>query len=127
MTLKPPENNPTPSETPARDCSPSAKSPKASIYEKCLDQVELLNFETVRGVDGIDDEIALLRLEIQALLRRDPNNLEMILQTTNMLAKLVKTRYNMNKEQKKGLKEALANVIKDIAVPLGIAAITKKL
>jgi hypothetical protein len=42
------------------------------------------------------------------------------MQATNTLAGLVKTSYKMSKEQKKGLKEAIGNVLRDIAFPLGI-------
>jgi hypothetical protein len=42
------------------------------------------------------------------------------MQATNALAHLVKTRYNISKEQRKGLKEAIGNVLRDIAIPLGI-------
>jgi len=42
------------------------------------------------------------------------------MQATNTLAGLVKTRYNITKEQKKGLKEAIGNVLRDVALPLGI-------
>jgi len=45
------------------------------------------------------------------------------MQMTNALERLVKTRYNITKEQKKGLKEAIGNVLRDIALPLGIAVI----
>ncbi|GAI30587.1 unnamed protein product [marine sediment metagenome] len=46
------------------------------------------------------------------------------MQATNTLAGLVKTRYNISKEQRKGLKEAIGNVLKDIAIPLGIGVAT---
>ena len=42
------------------------------------------------------------------------------MQASNTLARLVRTRYNITKEQKKGLKEAIGNVLKDVALPLGI-------
>ena len=42
------------------------------------------------------------------------------MQATNTLAKLVRTRYNITKDQKKGLKEAIGNVLRDVALPLGI-------
>ena len=42
------------------------------------------------------------------------------MQVTNALERLVRTRYSISKEQRKGLKEAIGNVIKDIAIPLGI-------
>ena len=93
---------------------------KHGFYAKVLDEAERLDFELAAGVEGIDDEIALLRVKIKSLLEHDPENIKLIMQATNTLAKLVKTRYNMTKEQRKGLKEAIGNVIRDVALPLGI-------
>ena len=59
------------------------------------------------GVEGLDDEIALLRVKIKSVLTHDPENIKLIMQATDALAKLVKTRYNIGKEDKKGLKEAI--------------------
>jgi len=85
-----------------------------------LDETERLDFELAAGVEGIDDEIALLRVKIKSILEKDPENISLIMQATNTLARLVKTNYNITREQRKGLKEAIGNVFKDIAMPLGI-------
>ena len=85
-----------------------------------LDEAEQLDFELATGVEGFDDEIALLRVKIKSLLENDPENIKLILQMTNALERLVRTRYNISKEQRKGLKEAIENVLKEIAIPLGI-------
>jgi hypothetical protein len=103
---------------------------KHGFYAKVLDEAEKLDFETATDVSGIDDEIALLRVKIKSVLEKDPENIKLIMQATNMLARMVKTRYNITKEQRKGLKDAITNVIKDIAIPLGVnlgsAAIGKR-
>jgi len=93
---------------------------KHGFYANVLDEAERLDFELATGVEGIDDEIALLRVKIKSVLETDPGNVKLIMQATNTLAKLVKTRYNMTKEQRKGLKEAIGNVLRDVALPLGI-------
>ena len=101
---------------------------KHGFYSKVLDNAEQLDFELATGVEGIDDEIALLRVKIKSILENDPENIKLIMQATDTLARLVKTRYNITKEQKKGLKEAIGNVLRDVALPLGIgigAAINK--
>ncbi len=93
---------------------------KHGFYAKVLDEAEQLDFELASGVEGIDGEIALLRVKLKSILENDPENIKLIMQATNTLAKLVRTRYNITKEQKKGLKEAIGNVLRDVALPLGI-------
>ena len=93
---------------------------KHGFYTRVLDEAERLDFECVSGVNGIDDEIALLRVKIKSVLEKDPENIKLIMAATNTLAGLVKTRYQISREQQKGLKEAIGNVLRDIAVPLGI-------
>ncbi len=93
---------------------------KHGFYSRVLDEAEQLDFELASGVEGIDDEIALLRVKIKSILENDPDNIKLIMQATNTLSRLVRTRYKITKEQKKGLKEAIGNVLRDIALPLGI-------
>ncbi len=101
---------------------------KHGFYSKVLDEAEKLDFELASDVNGIDDEIALLRVKIKSVLEKDPENIKLIMLATNTLAGLVKTRYKITKEQRKGLREAIGSVLRDVALPLGIgigAAIEK--
>ena len=93
---------------------------KHGFYARVLDEAEQLDFELATGVNGIDDEIALLRVKIKSLIEHDPQNIKLIMQATNTLARLIRTNYNISKEDKKGLKEAIGNVLRDVALPLGI-------
>jgi len=94
------------------------------FYSKVMDEAEQLDFELAAGFeDSFDGEIALLRVKIKSLLEKDPENIRLLMQATESLARLVKTKYNITREQKKGLKEAIGNVLKDIAIPLGIKVI----
>jgi len=106
--------------TKARGKRGTPKGRQPSFYTKVFDEAERLDFELASGVEGIDDEIALLRVKIKSLLENEPENIRLILQMTNALERLIRTRYNISKEQRKGLKEAIGNVLRDIALPLGI-------
>ncbi len=112
---------------PRKKRSAAAPNDRQGFYEKVLDAAEAIDFEAAAGSDGLDDEITLLRVKIKSLLAIDPDNIHLIMEATNMLAKLVKTRYSISKEQKKGLAESIKNIIKDIGVPLGVAVLSKKL
>ncbi len=95
---------------------------KPSLYSRVLNEAEQLDFELAAGVNGIDDEIALLRVQIKSILgdMDDPKKIKLIVDTANALERLIRTRYKITKEQKKGLKEAIGNVLRDVALPLGI-------
>ena len=105
----------------------SRKTEKQDFYSKVLDAAEKLDFKAAADVNGIDDEIALLRVKIKSVLEKEPENIRLIMQATNTLAGLVKTRYRITKEQRQGLKEAIGNVLRDVAIPLGISIGTKAL
>lgn len=86
-----------------------------------LDEFERLDIKAASGVNGIDDEIALLRAEIKKVVAGgDARNLKSLVLATNALERLIHTRYQITREQRKGLKEAISNVLKDVALPLGI-------
>jgi hypothetical protein len=93
---------------------------KHGFYSSVLDEEQQRDLQIATDVEGLDEEIALLRVKIKSLVQRDPENLKLIMQATNALARLVITRYNIRREDKQGLKEAIANVLRDIALPLGI-------
>lgn len=100
---------------------------KHGFYSKVLDEAQKMDFELAEDVNGLDDEIALLRVKLKALIEKDPENLQLIMQASGTLARLLRTRYNLEKGQGKGIKDAIEKVLIDIAVPLGVATIGRKL
>jgi hypothetical protein len=105
---------------------------KHGFYSKMFDEADKRDFEKAACIEGIDEEIALMRLEIKkAILDGDDTALKILVRATNALERLIRTRYQISAAQRHGLKEAIGNVIKDIIVPLGInvgsAVLTKKI
>jgi hypothetical protein len=49
---------------------------KHGFYSKVLDEGEQLDYEQATEVEGIDGEIALLRVKIKSLIACDPENLK---------------------------------------------------
>ena len=90
------------------------------FYSKVLDEEQQREYTQAIEVEGLDSEIALLRVKIKSLVARDPENIDLITQGTNALARLIVPKYNINKTDKQGLREAIGNVLKDVALPLGI-------
>ncbi len=117
-----------PEKTGRKSTSRRSRSPKKpGFYDRVLDEAEKLDMEAAADVNGIDNEIALLRVKIKSVLEKDPENIKLIMQATNTLAGLVRTRYKMTAQQRKGLREAIGNVLRDVALPLGISVGSKML
>ena len=95
-----------------------ARTPRT--YGGALNPWEQADFDRLRGVEGIDDEITLLRVKLRKVLKKQPNNTRLITATATALARLVKMRYSMTDKQSKGLKEAITNVFREVAIPLGV-------
>src|SRR4030043_582071 len=82
-------------------------SKKHGFYSKVFDEAERFDFNDAIGVDGIDEEIALLRLEIKkAISGGDERNLLLLVKAAGALEKLIRTRYQIKSHQRKGLTEA---------------------
>ena len=97
---------------------------KHGFYSRVLSREEQQDLEQAILTDGLDEEIALLRVKLKSLLKYDPENVKLIMQATNTLARLIRTRYRIGRDDKIGLKDAIGNVLRDIALPLGIIKTT---
>ncbi len=105
--------------------SSGAGRKKPGFYAQTLDEAEKLELEQARGVEGIDEEIAVLRVKLRELITEQPQRFELHLKMANAIARLVLARYNITKGQKSSLRQAIAKVITEIAVPLGIKVLVK--
>lgn len=98
------------------------------FYSGVLDEDQQADLEKAVELYGLDDEIALLRVKIKSLCRYAPDNIKLIIGTIDSMARLVRIKYNIGKKDKMGLVEAVGNILKDVALPVGtsIANIIKK-
>ncbi len=113
-----------PIRAPVTDMAAKGKSrPEGSgrgFYSRALDEAERFGLEEAAEVEGVDEEIALLRVKLRELLAEQPERMDLHLEAANMIARLVKTRYQITGEQKKSLRDAVQKVLTEIGVPLGV-------
>jgi len=103
----------------------TAKGKNPGFYGRALDEAEKLELEEARGIEGIDEEIAILRVKLRELMVAKPESFDLHLKVATAIARLVSTRYSITREQKKSLREAVARVLTEIAVPLGIKSLIR--
>lgn len=89
------------------------------FYAQALSQAERMRLPRARQVEGLDEEIALLRLKLLALAEKEPQRFDLLLKGMNTLLRLVATRYRLSPKAGEDLGQALAQVITRIGTQLG--------
>lgn len=106
------------------------KAADEAFYERLFGEAEKIDFDRACGMEGIDEEIALIRLEIVKVIGGgDVANLRSLVQATNALERLIRTRYEITKDQRKSIRESIGIILREVALPLGItlgAEVVKK-
>ena len=93
---------------------------KHGFYSRALTEAEKVDLDEASFIEGIDQEIAFLRMKLKELAENEPDRIDLHLEAANTIARLIRTRYQTTREQKKSLKEAIHKVLTEVAVPLGI-------
>ena len=87
---------------------------KHGFYAKTLSEAEKLDLEAAADIEGLDDEIALLRVKIKHALERDPDNLDILLDASATLARLVKLRYGLTAKEGHSIQDNIMKVLKEL-------------
>ena len=68
---------------------------KHGFYSNTMDEEEWLDLEQAMVAQGLDEEIAMMRVKIKAVLRHDPKNFKLIAHGTESLARLLRQAENV--------------------------------
>ena len=98
----------------------SQSARKQSFYSKVLTEAEKVALEEAKDIQGIDNEIALLRVKLQSLLQKAPNNIQLQVKAANTLARLVRLKYQLSPQARDNLADAISEVLKELGGSLGI-------
>ena len=94
---------------------------KHGFYSSVLKEKELPFLEEAAGVEGIDEEIAILRAKFRSYMVHHPNNMRLIVLAAESLSRLIRTKYriqNMNKEA--GLGDVVGNILRTMIPAFGL-------
>jgi len=90
-----------------------ARPTPRGFYLEAMSDAERLSLAEAMQVDGVDQEIALLRLRLRSAAR-DPENLALMFKGIELLAKVVATRYGLGKTGREEIQEALVSAFTDL-------------
>jgi hypothetical protein len=98
---------------------------KHGFYSRVLHKSQLQHLGRALEVEGLDEEIAVLRVKLLTLINEHPDRIDLQMVAASTIARLVRTKFHISAGQKKSLKDAITKALTEIAVPLGIKALIK--
>ncbi len=90
------------------------------FYSRALTPAQQEEFKDAVGLSGVDQEIAMLRVQLFAIIANTPDNTDVLLKAVTALTRLLKVKYQYEREDPQGISEAVHNVFRSIAVPAGL-------
>ncbi len=83
--------------------------PKARrFYEQALTRAERFDFRVALEVEGVDQEIAVLRLRLRTALREHPQDMQLMVHGITMLVRALAAKYRLPKADQEALADAFA-------------------
>lgn len=90
-----------------------------NFYEDALTEAERLELPVAQAVDGLDQEIAVLRVRMKAALREHPEDLPLIARGLDMLVKAVAARYRLSPKARRDLADNLSALLDNLGAAFG--------
>ena len=81
------------------------------FYHRALDEAERIDLETARRIEGLDDEIAILRLRLRHALEEHPEDLHLMARGMELLIKAVSAKYRLSPRSRGDLADSIAGVL----------------
>jgi len=100
---------------PARKRAAARSKVAREFYGSALDAAERIELEAASEVEGLDEEIALLRMKLREALGERPDDLPLMLRGIDLLVKAVSARYRLSPEAGENLGENMAAVVQSLS------------
>ena len=84
------------------------------FYGSALAAAERIELEAASDIEGLDKEIALLRVKLREVVSERPEELPLMLRSIELLVKAVSARYRLSKQAEEDLAESIAGVIRGV-------------
>ena len=97
---------------------PGRPQPEARLaedfYGSALDAAERVELEAASDIEGLDREIAVLRLKLREVLSERPGDLQVMMRGIELLVKAVSARYRLSTQAEEHLAENVKGVIRGV-------------
>lgn len=99
---------------------------KHGFYSNALKPDEVQDLQAAAFMEGLDEEIAILRLKLKAVIQRTPDNTDLQLRIIRTMARVLAIRFQLAPQEKRNLTGAIKEVLKTVGIPIGIEALLRR-
>ncbi len=91
-----------------------ARATARNFYRHALDQAERLDLKRAQEIEGLDDEIALMRVRLKRAMAEHPQDVQLLMKGLEILVRAVGARYRLSPKSRKDLAENLAATLNSL-------------
>ncbi len=84
------------------------------FYGSALDAAEQIELEAASDIEGLDREIALLRMKLREAVSERPEDLQLMLRGMTTLVNAVSARFRLSKKAEERLSESIVGVMRGV-------------
>ncbi len=99
MIAPPDRSGPAPSAGSGQAVAAAAKRARVTarnFYHGAVDQAERLDLERAQEIEGLDDEIALMRVRLKRAVEERPKDVQLLMKGLGILVRAVGARYRLS-------------------------------
>jgi hypothetical protein len=91
-----------------------ARAAARNFYSHALDQTERKDLKKAQEIEGLDDEIAMMRVRLKRAIGERPKDVQLLMKGLNILVRAVGARYRLSPKSRKDLAENLAATLNSL-------------
>lgn len=103
---------------PPEESRPRRPRSLRGFYARAISEAERAVLEHAAEVEGLDEEIALLRSKLRQALAERPDDMDLLLKGIGLLVRAVSARYRLSGDAKQDLFDNLVGALKGIGEQL---------
>jgi hypothetical protein len=94
----------------------AARRRAQGFYRASLSEAE--KWERARQMEGLDEEVALLRVRLKEALEERPQDMQLIAKGIDLLVKAVAAKYRLSPKAQRELSDSIAGVVRGVGTAL---------
>jgi hypothetical protein len=91
-----------------------ARAAARNFYRQALDRAESTDLKRAQEIEGLDDEIAVMRVRLKRAVEERPEDLQLLVKGLDILMRAVGTRYRLSPKSRKDLADNLAATLNSL-------------